>query len=253
MQRSFPPSIRPGGGPAAHAKAILEAAMRVKVLFFAGLRERAGAASADLELPAGSTVEAAIDSAREATPRRWKVTTRIMTAVNEEYVPVTHVLKDGDELALIPPVSGGARRPADHIEITTDRLDPLAFAALVRAAADGAVVTFEGVTRDHNEGRKVLYLEYEAYRPMADRKIAELIAEMRTRWPVDRVAIGHRLGRVDIGETSLVVAVSAAHRRPAFEAALHFVDRLKEVVPIWKKEYFEGGETWIGEHERPVK
>jgi molybdopterin synthase catalytic subunit len=226
--------------------------MRVKVLFFAGLRERAGTSSAELELPVGATVELAIESARRATPRQWKLATRIMTAVNEEYVPVTHELREGDQLALIPPVSGGAGPPSDHVEITMDRLDPLAFAARVRDDADGAVVTFEGITRDHNEGRKVLYLEYEAYRPMADRKIVELISEMRARWPVDRIAIGHRLGRVDIGETSLVVAVSAAHRRPAFEAALYFVDRLKDVVPIWKKEYFEGGEAWIGEPERPV-
>jgi len=146
--------------------------MRVRVLFFAGLRERAGAPSADLELPVGATVETAMDSARRATPRQWKVTTRIMTAVNEEYVPVTHELKDGDELALIPPVSGGTSIPSDHVEITTSSLDPLAFSARVRDDTDGAIVTFEGVTRNHNEGRKVLYLEYEAYRPMADRKIA---------------------------------------------------------------------------------
>ncbi|MBI2965706.1 MAG: molybdopterin converting factor subunit 1 [Chloroflexi bacterium] len=227
--------------------------MRIKVLFFAGLRERAGARSAELELPAGATVAMAIDQAQRATPRRWKPTTLLMTAVNEEYVPPSYELKEGDELALIPPVSGGAIETAasDFIKITSERLDPATYSAKVRADFDGAVVTFEGVTRNHNEGRKVLYLEYEAYRPMADRKIRELIAEMKQRWAVDRVAVGHRIGRVDIGETSLVVAVSAAHRRPAFEAALYFVDRLKEVVPIWKKEYFEGGEAWIGDVGHP--
>lgn len=143
------------------------------------------------------------------------------------------------------------RTAVDYIEIAASTLDPAVYAARVRADVNGAVVTFEGVTRNHNDGRVVLYLEYEAYRPMADRKIAELIAEMRKRWPIDRVAVGHRLGRVDIGETSLVIAVSAAHRRPAFEAALYFVDRLKEVVPIWKKEYFDGGEVWIGDAEHP--
>lgn len=223
-------------------------AMRVRVLLFAGLRERAGTASAELELPAGATVATAIDHARRATPRPWKLTTRILTAVNEEYVAESHRLEEGDELALIPPVSGGAvEASADFVEITPGRLDAAGLTDRVRARADGAVVTFEGVTRDTNEGRRVLYLEYEAYRPMADRKIAELIAEIRKRWPVDRVAVGHRIGRVDIGETSLVVAVSSAHRRPAFEAALYFVDRLKEVVPIWKKEYFQGGEAWIGD------
>jgi molybdopterin synthase catalytic subunit len=106
---------------------------------------------------------------------------------------------------------------------------------------------FEGVTRNHNDGRNVLYLEYEAYRPMADKKIAELIAEMQSEYEIDRVAVGHRTGRVGIGETSLVVAVSSAHRKAAFDSALYFVDRLKEVVPIWKKEFFEGGEVWIND------
>ena len=105
----------------------------------------------------------------------------------------------------------------------------------------------KGVTRDHNEGRGVEYLEYEAYRPMADNKIREIIAEMRDRFDVDLISIAHRTGRVDIGEKSMVVAVSAEHRRPAFEAALYFVDRLKEIVPIWKKEHFDGGEVWIND------
>lgn len=133
------------------------------------------------------------------------------------------------------------------ILITEEPLDPRAVADGVRADTDGAVITFEGVTRDHNDGRRVEYLEYEAYRPMADEQISRLIDEMKERWDIDRVAVAHRTGRVDIGETSLVVAVSAAHRRPAFEASLYFIDRLKEVVPIWKKEYFEGGEAWIGD------
>jgi molybdopterin synthase catalytic subunit len=227
--------------------------MRIRVLLFAGLRERAGASSAELELPVGATVSTAIDQAQRATPRPWKPTTILMTAVNEEYVPPTHVLKEGDELALIPPVSGGAIETAtsDFVEITAERLDPAVYSARVRADIDGAVVTFEGVTRNHNEGRRVLYLEYEAYRPMADHKMSELIAEIKQRWPVDRVAVGHRIGRVDIGETSMVVAVSSAHRKPAFDAALYFVDRLKQVVPIWKKEYFAGGEVWIGDADHP--
>lgn len=222
--------------------------MKVKVLFFAGMRERAGTRSAELDLPAGATVSAAIAFAQSATPRKWAVTQQVMTAVNEEYVALTHELRDGDELALIPPVSGGAvARSRDYVEITDEPLDPAAFTERVKASHNGAVVTFEGITRDHNEGRRVNYLEYEAYRPMADRKIAELIGEMRAKWSIETVAVGHRLGRVDIGQTSLVIAVGAAHRRPAFEAALYFVDRLKEVVPIWKKEYFEGGEAWIAD------
>ena len=109
------------------------------------------------------------------------------------------------------------------------------------------MVTFLGVTRDHNEGRKVLHLDYEAYQPMAENKIVEIIGEMRSKWELGKIAIAHRTGRIDIGETSMVVAVGSAHRRPAFEASLYFVDRLKEIVPIWKREFFEGGEVWIGE------
>lgn len=133
------------------------------------------------------------------------------------------------------------------ILITEQPLDPNTLTDAVRADSDGALVTFEGVTRNHNDGRVVEYLEYEAYRPMADEKLRELVDEIKDRWAIDRVAVAHRIGRVDIGEISLVIAVSAAHRRPAFEAALHFVDRLKEVVPIWKKEVYEGGEVWIGD------
>jgi len=133
------------------------------------------------------------------------------------------------------------------VAISTEPLDPAPLLERVRSDRDGAVVTFLGVTRDHNDGRRVLHLEYEAYQPMAEQVMTEIIGEMKARWPIGEVAVAHRVGRVDIGETSMVLAVSAAHREPAFEAALYFVDRLKEVVPIWKKEYFEGGEVWIGD------
>jgi MoaE-MoaD fusion protein len=183
-----------------------------------------------------------------------------MVAVNGEYAEMTVTLHDGDEVALIPPVSGGSEKMAgpaanrqgrvrefQAIQITDMPLDAAPLIDYVRADQDGAVVTFYGVTRDHNEGRRVKYLEYEAYEPMATRKIEEIIAEMKLKWEIGRVSVAHRTGRVNIGETSMVLAVSAPHRRPAFEAALYFVDRLKEIVPIWKKEYFEGGDVWIGE------
>ncbi len=222
--------------------------MLITVLFFAGLRDRAGAGKITVELPDGGTVADAIDAARAASERVWTVPEAIMTAVNQEYAERDQRLSDGDELALIPPVSGGAEsREPDYVLITGDPLDSEAVSAHVRADSDGAIVIFEGVTRNHNDGRGVEFLEYEAYRPMADNKIREIIGEMRDRFEIDLVAIAHRTGRVDIGEKSMVVAVSAAHRRPAFEAALYFVDRLKEVVPIWKKEHFDGGEIWIND------
>ena len=143
--------------------------------------------------------------------------------------------------------AGGPTPDTQKVTITDDPLDPGPLTEFVRTESDGAIVTFLGVTRNHNEGRRVLYLEYEAYRPMADRVIAEIIDDMKCRYEIGQVAVAHRTGRVDIGEMSMVVAVGAAHRRPAFEAALHFIDRLKQIVPIWKKEYFEGGEVWIGD------
>ncbi len=248
----------------------------VTVRLFAGVRERARAAALSVTLPSGGTVEDALLAAGKGVPGEWRLPTQVMIALNGEYAGRDARLSDGDEIAVIPPVSGGARRRATrngrgqdaraasapslqgrgsrgrsrlrpHIRLTDRPLDPAPIAEQVRTERDGAIVTFLGVTRDHNDGRRVAYLEYEAYQPMAEQKIAEIIAEMKTRWDIGGVAVAHRTGRVDIGETSMVLAVSAAHRRPAFEAALYFVDRLKEIVPIWKKEHYEGGTMWIGE------
>ena len=134
------------------------------------------------------------------------------------------------------------------IEITHDTLDPEFIAAKVKKDANGAVVTFLGTTRSSTGDRKVLHLEYEAYRPMADAKLAEIVEEMLDRWSVD-VAISHRLGRLEIGDISLVVAVASPHRKDAFAACQYSVDRIKQLVPIWKKEFFEGGEVWVGSQE----
>ena len=135
------------------------------------------------------------------------------------------------------------------IEITHDELDPESITSQVTHDAAGAVVTFLGNTRDHTGDRRVLFLEYEAYRPMADQQLARVAEEMGRRWELAGVAIAHRLGRLEVGEASLVVAVSAAHRKDAFEACQYSVDRIKQIVPIWKKEFFEGGEVWVGSQE----
>ena len=242
--------------------------MQVTVRLFAGLRERAGTGSIVVTLPdeasdaAGTlraggaprpTVQDAIDAASATVEGGLQVRGHVMLALNREYVEADHTVSNGDELAIVPPVSGGAAAPTglpenfQNVLITSEPLDPGPMTHHVTTDADGAVVTFLGVTRDHNAGRRVEYLEYEAYRPMADKQIYVIIDEMKARWEIGKVAVAHRTGRVDIGETSMVVAVGAPHRKPAFEAALYFVDRLKEIVPIWKKEFFEGGEVWIGE------
>ena len=135
------------------------------------------------------------------------------------------------------------------IQITHEELEPDKITAQVRRDTNGAVLTFLGTTRSVTRGRRVLHLEYEAYRPMADNKLAEIADEMRQRWDVQEVAIGHRLGRLEIGDVSLVVAVASPHRAHAFKACQYAVDRIKQIVPIWKKEYFEGGEVWVGSQE----
>ena len=135
------------------------------------------------------------------------------------------------------------------IEITHEPLDPEAITDKVRKDTNGAVVTFLGTTRSVTGGRKVLHLEYEAYRPMAANKLADIVGEMRERWSIEDIAIGHRLGHVEIGDVSLVVAVASPHRKDAFAACQYSVDRIKQMVPIWKKEFFEGGEVWVGSQE----
>jgi len=223
---------------------------QISVLFFAVLRERAGTQSVVIEAVEDMTVDEAVAAARKAAPNDPQPGTSVMMALNNEYVKGDQMVKAGDEIALIPPVSGGSndiRTDLDWVFITPDQLDEKPLTEFVTTGIDGAVVTFLGVTRDHNEGRNVEYLDYEAYQPMAENKIAEIIVEMRAKWELGKIAIAHRTGRVDIGETSMVVAVGSAHRRPAFESALYFVDRLKEIVPVWKKELFVGGELWIGD------
>ena len=132
------------------------------------------------------------------------------------------------------------------IQISDQPLDPESITARVRRDSNGAVVTFLGTTRDSTDGRRVLHLEYEAYRPMADDKLAEIADEMRDRWSIEDISIGHRVGRLEIGDISLVVAVAAPHRADAFAACQYSVDRIKQIVPIWKKEFFEDGEVWVG-------
>ena len=135
------------------------------------------------------------------------------------------------------------------IEIVNEPLDAEAITAKVKNDSNGAVVTFLGATRDFTGARKVLHLEYEAYRPMADEKLAEVASDLRERWSIEDVAIVHRIGRLEIGEVSLVVAVASPHRKEAFAACQYSVDRIKQIVPIWKKEFFEGGEVWVGSQE----
>ncbi len=216
--------------------------MRVTVRFFASIRERLRREAADFELAPGSSVGDLWEMICAAHPALAEQRRAVSFAVNREYVDMEHGLADGDEIAVIPPVSGGA--PLFRIV-----REPVVLQELIDAVADpasGAIATFLGVTRNHNDGRRVLGLEYEAYAEMAVREMEHIGETARQRWDIRAIAIMHRIGRVPIGEASVGIAVSSSHRRAAFEACHFAIDRLKEVVPIWKKEYFEGGEVWIG-------
>ena len=220
--------------------------LNLRLRLFASYREKAGASELDIELPDGATVGALAKEVGRRFPDLTPAPERLVVAVNYEYRDHDHNLVDGDEVALIPPVSGGqgVMPEAGMVAVTEDRLDPDAITDAVRRDTNGAVVTFAGTTRSVTGDREVLYLEYEAYLPMARKKLEEVAAELRERWDVD-IALAHRLGRLEIGETSLVVAVASRHRRDAFDACQHGIDRIKTTVPIWKKEFFVGGEVWV--------
>ncbi len=225
--------------------------MKAKVRLFARLADLAGTRETEVELGEGLSVAEAFRVLCQRFPEMADLAGSLMYAVNAEYVTPDQPLRAGDELALIPPVSGGA--PEGLFEVIADPLNPQRLIDHVRRDESGAVAVFLGVVRDNSMGRRVLYLEYDAYPEMATRVMREIAEEAMARWPITDVAMQHRTGRLEIGETSLLIAVSSPHRKEAFEACHHLVDRFKEVVPVWKKEVWEGGEVWIeGEPvERP--
>jgi molybdopterin converting factor subunit 1 len=225
---------------------------RLTIKLFATLRERARAAELSREFPDGTTVGEIWSRLLGEFPALGGHHDGVAFAVNQEYVKEDFRPRNEDEVAFIPPVSGGVDAPSSTVTwigpVTIGR-EPVDIEMLERAVADpsaGATVTFAGTTRNGNVGRRVLRLEYEAYEPMALSEMRKLAYEAGERFKIVRIAIQHRIGFVDIGETSVAIAVSAAHRAEAFDACRFAIDRLKEVVPVWKKEYFEGGEVWIG-------
>jgi MoaE-MoaD fusion protein len=209
--------------------------VRVTVKLFAGLRERAGAGERELDLADGALVADVWDPLGLGERPAG-----LLFAVNKAYADPAATLADGDEVALIPPVSGGA------FHLTADPIDLGAVVADVADERAGAVATFLGTTRVHSRGRTVLHLEYEAYEGMAEQVMEEIAAGLAARYDLCRVAITHRVGRVAIGETSVAIAVSAPHRADALAACRDAIDTLKLEVPLWKKEVYEGGEEWIG-------
>ena len=219
--------------------------MRVGVRLFARYREAAGRERLEVDLPEGSTVESAWSAVVERHPQLSPYRPFTLFAVGDEYVEPEHLLRPSDELCLFPPVSGGSG--GDVYRVVDAPLSPDAIAAAVDDSGAGGIVIFSGVVRNETGGRPVKFLEYEAHAPMAETKMREIGATVHARWAgVKRVAILHRIGRLEIGEESVLIAVSAAHRQEAFEACQYAIDTLKHTVPVWKKEHFEDGEIWVG-------
>jgi molybdopterin synthase catalytic subunit len=221
--------------------------VRVRVRLFARYREALGRERLEVDLPEGGTVESAWSAVADRHPELAPFRPFTLFAVGQDYVSPEHRLRPDDELCLFPPVSGGAGAATDIYRVVSEPLSPDAIAAEVDDPGAGGIVIFSGVVRNETGGRPVKFLEYEAHAPMAEVKMREIGESLRARWSgVKRVAMLHRVGRLEIGEASVLIAVSAAHRGDAFEACRFAIDTLKRIVPVWKKEHFEDGEVWVG-------
>ncbi len=225
--------------------------IKITALLFGQAREFVGASSLDIEVAAPATVESVFAILKAEHPRLAQMERSLLFAINEEYASPSDTLADSDRLAILPPVSGGEAQ--DIFEITREPIDISSLRARLLTGESGAVVIFDGVARNNTKGRRTLYLEYEGYIEMALKTMAQISSEVHEKWPINRVGIIHRLGRIEISESSVVIVVTSAHRRVAFEACHYAIDRLKKIVPIWKKEYFEDGEVWVENEEAIIK
>ena len=224
--------------------------MRVRVLFFGVLKDIVGTGEESLEIEPHSTLSSLFEAYSERFETLRDKRPSILFARNREFTTPDTVLADNDEVAFLPPVSGGAE-PSIHdadghvFALTRDVIDSKQLSRSLQRPQDGAVVVFEGVVRNNTKGRPTLYLEYECYEQMALEQIARIGREIAGQFAIDRIGVVHRLGRLQIAEASVAVVATAAHRKPAFEAALEAINRLKREVPIWKKEFFADGAVWV--------
>jgi molybdopterin converting factor subunit 1 len=224
--------------------------VQIRVLFFGLLKDVCGGAEDRLDLPADATAGAVFEHYAALFPKLRQMASSIVLARNHEFATIREPLSEGDEVALLPPVSGGSlceiSDPEGHFfALTRQPIDPRDMETRLLQGCDGASVTFQGVVRNNTSGRRTLRLEYECYEPMAIRKMAEIGREIAGLCAITRIAMVHRLGTMEIGEASVAIVVAAPHRKPAFDAALEGINRLKRLVPVWKKEFFEDGEVWV--------
>jgi MoaE-MoaD fusion protein len=238
--------------------------MKIGVLFFGVLKDLVGRSGETVDLPEGARVREVLFYYARGVPQFEAMVPSLAISVNQEYSGADRALRDGDEVGLLPPVSGGSAvsdgenrsqtrgevrgegrgEGRGEVKMVRERIDTEAVVGRLQRPADGAAVIFEGVVRDNTRGRRTLYLDYEAYEAMALKQMESLAVEARARFEARGVSIVHRLGRLDIGETSVLIVVAAAHRGAAFEACRWIIDTLKKTVPIWKKEYFADGAVW---------
>ena len=244
--------------------------MRVRVLFFGMLKDQAGRSSDEIELPQGASIRQLLAHYEARIPRLKEWLPSVALAVNQRYARPETVLKADDEVALLPPVSGGSGEtggqesdsstPAHpgserrrYASITREPIETQKTVARLKHGEDGAALVFEGIVRNQTRGRKTLYLDYEAYEEMALQQMESLGAQALQRFQIRDVALVHRLGRLEIGQTSVMIVVASAHRAAAFEACRWLIDTLKRIVPIWKKEYFEDGSVWADGESFPTE
>jgi MoaE-MoaD fusion protein len=228
-------------------------AIAVRVRLFARLREQAGTDHENLELPAGSSVSDVYDAVRRSHTALESDRKAVRAALNQEFAEWDTVVADHDEVAFVPQVSGGAHAVGVLFELTSRPLDARRMETAVAHAGAGAICTFTGVVRDNSRGRSVTHLDYEAYGEMATAQMRKIADEIGEQWPEARVAMAHRTGRLEIGEPSVVVSVSSPHRAEAIAACKWGIDRLKETVPVWKKEHAADGTYWIeGDEARKI-
>jgi molybdopterin converting factor subunit 1 len=236
--------------------------MRVSVLFFGVLKDLVGKSSELLDLPEGSSVRDVLEHYTSQLPRLAESQASLAVAVNQQYAGAGTRLKSDDEVALLPPVSGGSSAKASsgppqelrhYASIIRDPIDTQSVLDCIKQGEDGAAVVFEGIVRNQTRGRRTLYLDYEAYEEMALRQMEALAGQALKEFKIHDVALVHRLGRLEIGETSVLIVVASAHRAAAFDACRWLIDALKRTVPIWKKEYFEDGAVWADGESFPAE
>jgi MoaE-MoaD fusion protein len=223
--------------------------MRVRVLFFGMLKDLAGRTSDLLTLPEQASLGDVFSHYEKRAPRLGQIASSIAISINQEFAGPEAKLKEGDEIAFLPPVSGGANDPgpprgSHYSSLVREKIDTQVILGKLKQPADGAAVVFEGVVRDNTRGRRTLYLDYEAYEEMALKQMNTLAEQALQQFPIRDVAMVHRLGRLEVGEASVLIVVASAHRAAAFDACRWLIDTLKRSVPIWKKEYFEDGAVW---------